>query len=494
MTDANTNFDPDKTTIVAASHQCLESFTSCLAQVSAIHPREFSRVEDQATRFSTWASGIGVFAPGRASMDHRLRYALEVQSVAVPVGSDTMDGHGKNPESDVSAQSKALGRSYSDIALEISHLNKSLKIQNFQVKNEDKSVERILLDNFKHHIRDSFLIASSIIHQRLAEAMILRRKRILYWRYRQQEAATKFPNTPLINSQTLPEPQQLASTTQANLPQEDKQETRAAEPEVASSEIRRATTLQPDQFEIAATSPSAMSIALSGHEALSFPTAPGADIKRKYEEIKKRRLAAHKYVLYKLDKAYPDDDSERNPLFDEQRARAIAEENLKITLEADLQALGEITCPYYLEAIPAIEVFDHRKWRKHVENDLDPYVCLFEECNEADELYKHSEKWLSHMHQHNQRWRCPSHRELDPFLTREEYMQHMREIHNFKLGEEKLLILANRNARKTTKLFTSCPLCGKNEAGNDGRLENHIAGHLRSLALKSLPPHPEVLM
>lgn len=126
-----------------------------------------------------------------------------------------------------------------------------------------------------------------------------------------------------------------------------------------------------------------------------------------------------------------------------------------------------------------------------MKNDLDPYVCLFEECSEVEELYKHSEKWLSHMHQHNQRWRCPSHRELDLFLTREDYMQHMRQAHNFKLGEDKLLILANRNTRKAAKLFTSCSLCGKSEAEVGGRLENHIAGHLRSLALKSLPPYED---
>ena len=38
-------------------------------------------VEDQFARFSTWTAGIGVFAPGRASMDYRLRRAPDVQSV-----------------------------------------------------------------------------------------------------------------------------------------------------------------------------------------------------------------------------------------------------------------------------------------------------------------------------------------------------------------------------------------------------------------------------
>lgn len=230
-----------------------------------------------------------------------------------------MDGHGKNPELDVPALTKALERSYSNIASEISRLNKmsnmirraskenqALKINNFQVKDEDEDVERTLLDHFKHHISDRFPIASNVIQQRLAEAMILRRKRILYWRYRQQEAAAKL---------TLSKPQPLVLSAQVDLPQEVKQETRAAEPVVASSEIQSAITLQPDKFKIAATSPSigsAATIALSDHEILSFPAAPGANAKRKYEQLKKERLAAHKTALDKLDKVYSDKNSRRN--------------------------------------------------------------------------------------------------------------------------------------------------------------------------------------
>lgn len=40
-------------------------------------------VEDQIARFSTWTTSIGVFAPWRASVDHRLRYAPDVQAVIV---------------------------------------------------------------------------------------------------------------------------------------------------------------------------------------------------------------------------------------------------------------------------------------------------------------------------------------------------------------------------------------------------------------------------
>lgn len=68
-------------TVGDLANRCLESFQQCLGRAAAVHPRELSRVEDQIARFSTWAAGIGVFSLGRASMDHRLRFAPEVQSV-----------------------------------------------------------------------------------------------------------------------------------------------------------------------------------------------------------------------------------------------------------------------------------------------------------------------------------------------------------------------------------------------------------------------------
>lgn len=73
--------EPELQRVAVSANQCLESFQKCLLQAASVHPRELSMVENQVARFSTWATGIGVFAPGRASMDHRLRYAPEVQSV-----------------------------------------------------------------------------------------------------------------------------------------------------------------------------------------------------------------------------------------------------------------------------------------------------------------------------------------------------------------------------------------------------------------------------
>ncbi|UKZ88419.1 uncharacterized protein TrAFT101_004179 [Trichoderma asperellum] len=446
-------------------------------------------------------------------MDYRLQYAPKVQSVTLDLldslnsriqkCSNIIDTHRMNPEINISILNEALERIFADMTSEISHLNKMsniirragkrnqrLKVKNFQIKNEDKDAERTLLDNFKRHIGDRFPMVSNIIQHRLAKAMIFRRKRILYWRFRHQEAQINDLETDPNISDTSLEPKLVVSSAQVSLQQEDKQETGATEPVISSSQIQRATTLEPDKSKMFDKSPSAVStvtIALINDETFNFPTAPGANAKRKYEQLKKERLAAHRTVLKEIDELYYNKDSALGSSVSAQLSRTVAERELERTLETDVQIIGNIICPYCLCPLPATEVFDQRKWRNHVINDLDPYVCLFEECNEPNKLYKHRGKWLSHMHQHIQHWRCPSHRELDPFLTREEYMQHMREVHKINLGENKLLLLANRSARKPAQLFLSCPLCGRNDAEVDGPLEDHITGHLRTLAIKSLP-------
>lgn len=59
------------------------------------------------------------------------------------------------------------------------------------------------------------------------------------------------------------------------------------------------------------------------------------------------------------------------------------------------------------------------------------------------------------------------------------------------MSNSQLRILANKNCRNAKKLFHSCPLCGADATDIDGLLEDHITGHLRSLALKSLPAYEE---
>ncbi|KAJ4172036.1 hypothetical protein NW754_007634 [Fusarium falciforme] len=494
--------DPDPSpelkgpTVATCANQCLESFQQCLISASLVHPREVSMVEDQLARFSSWATSIGVFAPGSASMDHRLRYASEVQSVVtglleslnyrVQTCSKALAQLAESPTTDISTTTNDwLGQSFLDIAAEITRLNKIsntirraskdtqvLKASNFQIKDEEgQNVEPLLLNHFEHHIGDWFPGISETIRQRLARAMLLRRKRILYRRHRQGNTSIRSENAIPQTSVTLPDAQPAAESSLQTTSKKKGEKAAVSRPpsKVAPSQVKSATTLAPEKFKMVSSSPSVVSasrtIASGKHQVLAYPPAPGFAAKRRYEKLKSQRMI--------------------------EAAEKSTEPSLQELLESDLRAIGEITCPYCLYALPAAEVFDERKWQNHVKNDLDPYVCLFEDCDQPDVLYTHSDEWLGHLHQHGKVWRCSSHREMGPFSTLEDYMKHMREVHDTKLSDRQLRVVANRNSRKTTKLFPSCPLCGREESEVDGRLEDHLAGHLRSLALKSLPSYQD---
>lgn len=126
----------------------------------------------------------------------------------------------------------------------------------------------------------------------------------------------------------------------------------------------------------------------------------------------------------------------------------------------------------------------------HVMSDLDPYVCMFQECDSPEEIYSHSHTWLKHMGEHARRWRCTS-KSHSEFVcgTRDEYLTHMKTAHTGKFTDAQLAVLADRNGRIFGPMFKSCPLCGIEEV--DGSIEHHLVGHMRFLAIKSLPSYEE---
>lgn len=76
------------------------------------------------------------------------------------------------------------------------------------------------------------------------------------------------------------------------------------------------------------------------------------------------------------------------------------------------------------------------------------------------------------------------------FDKQTEYVNHVKSVHRGATSDTQLVVLAERNLQSTGPIFTTCPFCGAGE--NDpsvGHLEDHVVGHLRSLALKSLPPY-----
>ncbi|KXG51570.1 Serine/threonine-specific protein phosphatase/bis(5-nucleosyl)-tetraphosphatase [Penicillium griseofulvum] len=360
---------------------------------------------------------------------------------------------------------------------------------------EGNDAEPLLEAVFANYIRDKFREIDEVLLQRLGSAMVLRRKRVLYRRQRFGKGSLRVEQTdpaPIVKPPTNHHTQFAVEKEPLKRHDgpEDASGTRT-KPSAKSHTAVSATTLVVDNFK-KASAPSRVSatktVALNSHEDLPFPLAPLGDVRRRYKKMKRAREEEYRTSLDILS------NDSMSPT-DLVSIKSQAEVTLKQAMQRDwyecLQAVGEVACPFCLYTIPALEANDNMKWKAHVRNDLDAYVCLFTECDSPDMLYRHSEEWLKHMREHALRWRCNSKSHIPLiFDSRETYSNHIRDAHGAKFSEAQVRVLADKNARPIKPLFESCPLCGVTEVTN-GNLEDHIVGHLRFLALKSLPPYED---
>jgi len=68
------SIDDDDNTLRSHANDCVKGFYElCLLEAQAGAEIGDSWAEDQSARFQLWIASLGVFAPGHASSDHRLR-------------------------------------------------------------------------------------------------------------------------------------------------------------------------------------------------------------------------------------------------------------------------------------------------------------------------------------------------------------------------------------------------------------------------------------
>ncbi|OJK03580.1 hypothetical protein ASPACDRAFT_10380, partial [Aspergillus aculeatus ATCC 16872] len=500
-------------TIAATADRCLNLFQQCLQQSASISSLEMTLVEDQLARFSLWAANIGVFAGGRASLDHRLREAQEVHEVIIGL-LETLEDQVEACESQSSdialssasdtstcsrrgvvGQIALLHRLSNTIRRASSEAHNAKVSTSFRIRDEEgNDVEPCLEVVFANYVRDRFRNVDEKILRRLVSAMILRRRRVLHKRSRFGHRALKVP---LITSppKTIPPPTDAPQQTAVSTPVIPSASPPMAGEMPANSQAGvSATTLAIERFRQAST-PSTVSgartVALDSHEALPFPAPPLGRVRQRYKKIRKGLEEKHRLNLQSLsDKRDTESPSTLETL--KRKAEANLKQDLDGNWELCVEAIGEITCPFCFYAIPAREMQNDAKWKAHVKNDLDAYVCLFDECETPDQLYSHNEQWLKHMQDHALRWRCNSKSHgLLTFHSRDRYIDHMRQAHQGAFSDAQLRVLADRNARAVEPLFESCPLCGYGDTSQAGTILEHMVGHLRYLALQSLPPYED---
>ena len=155
-----------------------------------------------------------------------------------------------------------------------------------------------------------------------------------------------------------------------------------------------------------------------------------------------------------------------------------------------------------------------------METDVEPYVCISEDCNQPPQFFADFELWARHMRERHSTkwtrlvhkpvvWRCDVDHEEEEFLHEDSFEKHLDLQHSDYSTAERGAI-ATSSATFVKRPPNTCPLCGYvftaqlNLAGHEiqGKsvssvpqtsdadrfveLTKHIAGHLRCLAFQTL--------
>ncbi|KIX10281.1 uncharacterized protein Z518_01363 [Rhinocladiella mackenziei CBS 650.93] len=171
----------------------------------------------------------------------------------------------------------------------------------------------------------------------------------------------------------------------------------------------------------------------------------------------------------------------------------------------------EFECPYCCIILP-ISYAKASKWRRHVMRDLEPYACVFEKCPDHNLFFRDRSSWIAHMRNtHTTRWVCTSgpHSPCQ-FRTDQEYEDHMWEAHAGTFTKSQLPLLKKRSRIPSSTTFRACPLCRWRPSEDElrshlsnltqdeppsfdidkmasERITKHLASHLELLSVRALP-------
>ncbi|KAI1129673.1 hypothetical protein F5Y10DRAFT_276594 [Nemania abortiva] len=179
---------------------------------------------------------------------------------------------------------------------------------------------------------------------------------------------------------------------------------------------------------------------------------------------------------------------------------------------------SQIQCPYCLMPLDNVELQNggDEYWRHHIDKDLKPYSCLFPQCAKAVSYFTRREEWKSHMVLTHSRdwprkvhalvWCCDiDHDSEQQFETEVEWRKHMKDpsSHPKRPTANKYQLEAMSLKKKKVALRDHfvCPLCEQVpnkihlvvEEAEDRMVDlqeslfDHIADHIKSLSLLSLP-------
>ncbi|KAI5792247.1 hypothetical protein FPQ18DRAFT_378468 [Pyronema domesticum] len=147
---------------------------------------------------------------------------------------------------------------------------------------------------------------------------------------------------------------------------------------------------------------------------------------------------------------------------------------------------GPFQCPYcYI----IVETENRASWKKHVFQDLRPYICTFKDCSQGSHLYKGRHEWFAHESEmHRREWFCSKCKKAFP--SSNTFREHLFKKHKHLISDskEQLEVLIARGAR-AMEAKQKCPLCQEKYAPM--QLRSHLGRHLEQIALFILPEASE---
>ncbi|KAK8246593.1 hypothetical protein HDK90DRAFT_15162 [Phyllosticta capitalensis] len=226
-----------------------------------------------------------------------------------------------------------------------------------------------------------------------------------------------------------------------------------------------------------------------------FPDAPN-NLKERLVDtmIIRREYLDYREARTKPDQGVPKDstgettDSRPNAskfvLLDEDSSMELVESEEETQIDLPPAHLGgPFKCPLcFLDIL----VLKTKAWRKHVFEDLRPYICTFDRCGAPLNRFDSRRSWFAHEMEHLSKWRCPESCK-EYFDTKQALISHLKDFHDWIARAEipggiveacKVLPGGHSKIR--------CPLCHDETCFSE--LQDHLGQHQEHLALFALRP------
>ncbi|KAH7153735.1 WD40-repeat-containing domain protein [Fusarium sp. MPI-SDFR-AT-0072] len=147
------------------------------------------------------------------------------------------------------------------------------------------------------------------------------------------------------------------------------------------------------------------------------------------------------------------------------------------------QAIGQanmLTCDWCFETHPK-EHMEGSNWKRHLDNDFEPYLCIAEQCLESCPRYQKFEDWFEHMQtRHGPRWHqeiykspswiCPlCEGDCEEYTNPQALLSHMEGSHSQYFTPEQVQMMIRQSQTHVRRPLEECPLCSCDIPAENGK-------------------------